>query len=273
MLAIAGFLFGNVTPVKAETCTWSASSSAVMSVGANWDNGAGGSCTITEDDALVFSGAKTSLGATWDAGVTTTASVTVNSDYSGTISIGVAAATTTGNYTQNGGTTTLAGGAGLFRIGGNLAVGAAGTFSGGTVGNLEFYGTTKTIGGAGVITLPTTTIAGTIQMVGNVTSTGVVTINASKSLDAAGYTLLLAKGTGAPLVITGTFTPSTSTVNYSGDVSATIAGTEYYNLIVNTVGTLGAAASTTNNLTVNPVKLLDLATYNLNFGGNIANSG
>ena len=61
--------------VKAETCTWTASSSAVMSLSANWDNGAGASCTISADDVLIFSEDKTTSGASWDAGLPAVASV------------------------------------------------------------------------------------------------------------------------------------------------------------------------------------------------------
>ena len=144
-----------------------------------------------------------------------------------------------------------------------------GTFTAST-STVIFTGASPNISPATYYNVVIDTAAGVF--VNTVTTTNNFTVNSGKALDLATYTLLLTKDTGTPLVVSGTLTPSASTVNYTG-TSATIAGNEYYNLIVNTAGTLGAAASTTNNLTVNSGKSLDLATYNLNFGGNIANSG
>ena len=88
-------------------------------------------------------------------------------------------------------------------------------------------------------------------------------IDATKSLDAAGYTLMLTKATGSPLLVNGTFTASTSTVNYSGGTSNGIATTTYYNLTVNTAGTLTGNVTSTNLLTINTGKSLAGATFNL----------
>ena len=74
---------------------------------------------------------------------------------------------------------------------------------------------------------------------------------------------MLTKATGSPLLVNGTFTASTSTVNYSGGTSNGIATTTYYNLTVNTAGTLTGNVTSTNLLTINTGKSLAGATFNL----------
>ncbi|MDD2758375.1 MAG: hypothetical protein PHD72_03335 [Patescibacteria group bacterium] len=421
LIAGAWFLF-NAAPAKAVNCTWTASTSHLMSLATNWDDGSQGPCADVAGSNLIFDGAATTTYATWDATMTTTAAITVNNDYTGVITIGAATATSTGNFLQNGGTVSTTG-SGVWNIGGNFTI-ATGTWVGlssptirlygasktivvttsaltsfafpnliidndrtvtgdvtttgditinssGTLilgtnslalagnlsnsgaivqtgGSVRTTGASKTLGGTGITDLYNLIIGGSTTILGDVTSTNVLTINTGSSLvggagtikltktsgapfvingtgsfsastslvyyegavnavatgtyynltvsstatlsghvtttnvltipvngtlDAASYNIVLTKESGVPLIKNGTFTCSASTVVYSGSTSATIASTTYYNLIVNTAGTLGNSATTTGNLTVNSGKSLALSTYNFVASSSIANSG
>ncbi len=105
---------------------------------------------------------------------------------------------------------------------------------------------------------------------GNVTTTDILTVNSSKSLDAATYTINLTRATGTPFVVNGAFTPSTSTVSYDGANSANISGgPTYYNLIVNTAGTLaGSSLAVTNILTINVGKSFDQGIFDISLSKN-----
>ncbi|MBI2437044.1 MAG: hypothetical protein HYV41_04880, partial [Candidatus Magasanikbacteria bacterium] len=247
----AWFLFSGATAVHAETCTWTAASSTDMSTSTNWSG-----CTLSSDDDLVFD-STTTTNATWDTAFTQIATVTVDSGYTGTITIGAAAATTTGNFTMSDGLVTSTA-TGLFKIGGNLTVNTGARFAGDVTGNVELYGTSKTLGGAGSIIFYDLTVNGSVALTGNVTSTNLLTINSSKSLDAGGYKINLSKDSGTPLVINGTFTAGTSTVSFDAATDATIAGTTYYNLTVNAASsTFGGNVTSTNLLTINASKTLN----------------
>jgi hypothetical protein len=113
-----------------------------------------------------------------------------------------------------------------------------------------------------------------------------LTIDASQVFSHNGANTLTLTGSGAPLSISGTFTPSTGTLVYAGTSATTIPNITFYNLDLKPSGagspnyTLGTASSqtiTTQNLTVgdgtNPVTVKH-DTYNptLNINGNYTNN-
>lgn len=71
--------------------------------------------------------------------------------------------------------------------------------------------------------------AGTKSLTGTTTVGHVLTISASSELDLGSNTLNLT-GNGTPLVNNGTFTASTSTVNYTNASATNITAVDYYNL-------------------------------------------
>lgn len=129
-------------------------------------------------------------------------------------------------------------------------------------------------------------------LAGNTTVGDVLTIGASSgtgthSLDASSRTLTLSGTTGTPMSLgtKGSFTPSTSTVIYSGDNAGgntSLANVTYYNLTCNNASETyspSATLSVTSNLTLT-AGTLDLGTNSMNVGsssvtnsGGISNSG
>src|SRR3989338_2009111 len=78
-----------------------------------------------------------------------------------------------------------------------------------------------------------------------------VTIAASHTLDANGSNTLTLTGGSTPFVVSGTFTPSTGTVAYTG-ASPALGSTTYYNATFNGSGTatLGGDVTATNIFTI-----------------------
>ena len=104
-------------------------------------------------------------------------------------------------------------------------------------------------------------------LAGAVTSTNILTIPSTGALNATGYTMNLS-GTGTPLVVSGTFTASTSTVKYSGAGATNLASETYYNLVASsTNGILGGNVTSTNALTINAGSALNLTGYIVNLTG------
>ena len=103
----------------------------------------------------------------------------------------------------------------------------------------------------------TGTTTSTASGTGGITADNILTIAANQTFDAQAKTLTLA-GSGTPFVISGTFTPSTSTMNYIGSAATTLKGTTYNNLGVGTTSdttsavtyTLGADTTVGGVLTV-----------------------
>lgn len=176
--------------------------------------------------------------------------------------------TVAGAFTNSG--TYTKGAAGSLILNNNFS--NTGTFTD-TAGTTTASSTSANFGGAGNTTLYNFNVSSTLTLTGGVTSTNILTINASHSLDASTLLILLTKASGVPLVINGTFISSSSTVRYSGATSATIATTTYYNLTIDTAGTISGAATTTNDLVVNSGKSLTGSSNSLNLGGNLDNSG
>ena len=132
-------------------------------------------------------------------------------------------------------------------------------------------GSTVSFNGAGVQTIPAmnyynlqTATGGTKTLAGTTNVSGVATIGASSTLSLGASTLNLSY-IGTPIVITGTFTPSTGTVNYSGLGSQNVVSAAYYNL-----GTTGAGTKTLAG-TVSVSNSLDLVDGTLTLGANTFN--
>jgi hypothetical protein len=165
---------------------------------------------------------------------------------------------------------TLALGAFDLALAGNLANSGVVTQSAGAV---TMSGAAATLGGSGITTLYDLHITGTkTTLAGSVTSTHVLTIDASKELDAGSYDLRLT-GTGIPLITNGTFTANSSAVLYSG-ANVAIASTTYYGLDI-TAGTAALSANTIvgGALIVSSGATLNLGTYNLTVANILSNSG
>jgi hypothetical protein len=133
-------------------------------------------------------------------------------------------------------------------------------------GTVIYSGTTANVAGGSYYNLQAST-AGAKTLGATTTVTNVLTINTGSTLALSTFTLTLS-GTGIPLVATGTLTPNTGTVIYSG-ATATVASTSYYNLQASTAGakTLGAATSVANILTINAGSNLTLSTFTLTLSG------
>ncbi|MEI6849452.1 MAG: choice-of-anchor tandem repeat GloVer-containing protein, partial [archaeon] len=82
----------------------------------------------------------------------------------------------------------------------------------------------------------TVSTGGTKTLGGDLTVGNVMTIGTGATLDASSYTMTLSGTTGTPFVKTGTFTPSTGTVSYTGNYTSgntNVVATTYNNLILN----------------------------------------
>jgi len=133
-----------------------------------------------------------------------------------------AAADIGGNISGSGAITM---GSGTINIAGNWT--NNGTFTGGT-GTVIYDGTTQSIGGVSYYNLQTSN-SGVKTLAAATTVSNVLTIGASTTLDLSSVTLTLS-GSGTPLVNSGTFTCSTSTVSFSSASSTNIPALNYYNL-------------------------------------------
>ena len=134
-------------------------------------------------------------------------------------------------------------------------------------------GSTVNFNGSGAQTIPTlaysnlqTATGGTKTLAGTTDVSGVLSIGASSTLSLGANTLNLSY-IGTPLVINGTFTPSTGTVNYSGSGSQNVAATTYYNLGTTGTGskTLAGTVSVSNAMALTDGTLtLGANTFNMN---------
>ena len=186
---------------------------------------------------LEFSGA----GAKTIAAGTT---ITVGNDWtvgSATTLTTTAAAVVTGGISGSGAITM---GSGTISLAGNWT--NNGTFTPGT-GTVIYNGSTQTIAGLTYNNLQTSN-TGVKTLAANTTANNILTIGASTTLNLSSFTLTLSAA-GTPLVSNGTFTPSTSTVNFSNAGSVNIPALNYNSLnitggprVLANVGTSGIAA-------------------------------
>jgi hypothetical protein len=265
--SVTGTLLGNTTVTNDLTIGNGSSTNAdiLTTSGSNYSLTVGGNMVITAKGSLTGNASAISVGGNWT--VTTGGAFTANtstvtfSDTSGTKTI-TSAGTSFNNVTFNGSgdiwqpqdSMTVAGdivitagtlsgtnnvtvsggdvtGAGTLNLtGGLLTVDGSGSFgssSDWTTSSLSFTGSSSTTTGTGA---------------GGVTVTGVLTIGASHTLDAASKTWTLS-GTSTPFVVTGTFTPNASTFQYTGS-TATVTVTTFKNLTLGGSGTYTLPAST-----------------------------
>jgi hypothetical protein len=192
--------------------------------------------TITGTGTVNFSGsgAQTVAGTTYpnlefsNAGTKTInagATITVTTNWvvgSTTTMTTTAAADVGGNISGNGAITM---GSGTINIAGNWT--NNGTLTGGT-GTVIYDGTTQSIGGVSYYNLQTSN-SGVKTLGGATTVSNVLTIAASTTLNLSSVTLTLS-GAGTPLVNSGTFTCSTSTVSFSNAGSVNIPALNYNSL-------------------------------------------
>ncbi len=139
-----------------------------------------------------------------------------------------------GNFLQDGGVLTA--GANIYVAGNWTRNGGSFTQGGNTV---TFNGSgAQTIGGTVLTTFNNLTVnkaSGKATAGASFTVAAVFNITAGE-LDAADKTITLSGG-ATPLLVTGTFTPSTSTVSYTSTSGASVVGgISYYNLTVNSSG-------------------------------------
>lgn len=241
---------------------------STVTVGTNWTNGmcvTSGGTVSAGTSTVVFNA--TATGKTIKPSGQSFNNVTFNGSgggwvFSSTTSVG-------GNFTMTAGTLsgtstiTVTGanvtGDGTINLtGGTFNANGTGNFGGNTAwafGNLSFGGTATAVGSGGV------------------TATGTLTVAGGGVLNAGGKTWTLLSG-GTPLVLTGTFTPNTSTVAYAGTSATTIAASPtYYNLQVGsttatTVYTLGGNTIINGALTINNssgINGLAIGSYALTF--------
>jgi len=140
----------------------------------------------------------------------------------------------------------------------------SGTFTAGT-STVNFSGSgAQNIPGLTYYNLDTST-GNTKTLQGNTTVNNVLTIGASTTLDPGANTINLSSA-GTPLVVSGTFTAGTSTVNFNGSAAQNIPAQTYYNLSTSTgnTKTLQGTTNVTNVLTVNLSTTLALGTNTLN---------
>lgn len=167
---------------------------------------------------LEFSGAGTK---TINAGATIT--VTTNWVVGSTTTMTTTAAADVGGNISGSGAITM--GSGTINIAGNWT--NNGTFTRGT-GTVIYDGTTQNIGAVTYHNLQTSN-SGVKTLAGTTGVANVLTIGASTTLDLSSVTLTLS-GAGTPLVNSGTFTCSTSTVSFSSASSTNVPALNYYNL-------------------------------------------
>ncbi len=95
----------------------------------------------------------------------------------------------------------------------------------------------------GAVQISANTTATTLNLASNVKATS-LTVDASQTFAPNGTYTLDLTGTGTPFVVSGTFTPSTGTIKYSGS-TATVTATTYNDLTLGGTGTYTMPATTT----------------------------
>jgi hypothetical protein len=234
---IAGVIYNNLQTSTGGTKTLSGTTTvnSVLTIGAS-------SILDLGSQTLNLAGSVTPLVVT---GTLTPSTSTVN--YTNVASTNVTAA----NYNN----INLTGGARVLAATGTIGI--AGSFTPGA-GGFTVTGSTISFNGSGAQDIPaftynnlSTATGGTKTLTGTVTVNSVLTIGASSTLDLSSQTLNLA-GSITPLVITGTFTSSGSTVNYTNAASTNVTATNYNNLnltggvrVLAASGTIGIAGTFT----------------------------
>jgi len=231
----------------------------------------GGGTVTSTSGTLTFTGAVSSTGSLGSGTGNMLLSSTLQNN--GTLDVGSGNVTTTGNATSTG---TINGRTGTVRVSGNWA--DSGTLNGGT-GTFEFNGTgAQTIGAeSGFNKLTINKSAGTATLAGSVTSSQLTMTTGTLDLSSRTLTLTGA-GTGGsrPFVkSSGTFTPSTSLVKFTGSASSDIEPTVYNNIQFSGAGPYNLTASSTAVGTTvnNSGSTLAVGTNSFTARGLISNDG
>jgi hypothetical protein len=262
VLFLSSLFFGG--QASAAICTWSATTSQAASDLTNWDNGSGAACTQFTGNIFRYSNSVTSTNSTWDISTTTNA-VLVDSNYTGTITV-TSSLTTTGDFSQNGGTLHAIGGSTL-TVGANLGVSSTAFNASGTIsvagnidatttlnmaaGTLTLSGTTKTIrasAGANLL-FNNVSITGSYTLYNNATTTGYISVSGSGSLNLSTSTVSVADSflnNGSSVTQSGGTVQMTGNSKYVGGTG----NTTFYNLVLDQITNLNGNVTTTNNLTV-----------------------
>src|SRR3989338_9146417 len=232
--------FYSAGAVHAEVCTWDGDTDTLFSTAGNWD------CTPSADGDFAASTTVQMTGA----------AKTIGGDGSTTFDNLTIAGTETlaGNVTSTNSVVIIAAAtldAGAFNLAftadGTPFIKPAGTFTAGTG--------TVVYNNVGVTNIASTSyynviLAGVSTLLDHTTTTAVMTLTSTGSLDAAGFNLAFTAA-GTPFVKpAATFTSNLGTVIYSGVGATNIASTSYYNLIVSTTGSLLDLTTSTNVLTI-----------------------
>ncbi len=118
----------------------------------------------------------------------------------------------------------------------------------------------------------------TFTAAGNITNSSVLSVTGGTTFDASSRTIVLSAA-GTPLVVSGTFTPSTSTVIYTSATGATVGAVNYNNLsftgtgLFSLGGDIGIAGTCTvasgNQLSCGTSVINGAGTFTLASGGNL----
>ncbi|MCX6779638.1 MAG: hypothetical protein NT034_00455 [Candidatus Magasanikbacteria bacterium] len=279
VLFLSSMFFGG--HANAAFKSWNGAGDGVtFSSGANWTGGV----APTSADSVGITSSSNSISIDTN---TTVVDLITGGTFTGSLTLasGVSV-TTTGNLALNAGTFNLTnanntinvGGifgvsstvnmsAGTFNLSGDMA--ATTTFNGGTGGTVNFNGASKTISGAGSVTFATLNINGNTSLSMNVTSTGDITVAASKTFDLGSSNL----HTAGAVNNSGTITQSGGTLTMTGSSNLGGSGsTTVYNLVLDGMVSLNGDVTSTNDFTVNGGNFTGqtgTTNYNMHVGGNI----
>lgn len=287
MLLVSVLLIGSSTFAQ---ITWTAGNST-----SNWNtpsNWSGNTVPTTNDNVVIpnvtplpklDAAGGACKGLTVDANASVDlAGLTLAASGAVTISGTISSSTGSGTLTVGGNLTIMSGGKldalniPTISLKGNWT--NSGTFVLGTPTDVTFNGTT-----AQTITTPTTFYdltstngVGVFLGSNNIVVTGQLDLSGG-ILNAGSASIQIAGSNPNPmLVATGSFTASTSTVSFTGNASATIPSTTFYNLDLNHSGTTfisSALVTVGNNLSItNGTFDIYSKTATVNVGGNFVNS-
>lgn len=243
-----GSTTGTTTATARGTLTFSASGSPALTVSGSVSLGYTGDAD--RDGIITFTSGSTLSAGSLAIGGTT------GSPGQGTITMVAGSTLNVGSITVNAGAGTWTPSTGTVVLTANNTLPASLVIS---FGNLTISSGTTTLGV-------------------DTTVSGVLTVDLGAALDASSRTLTLS-GAGTPLVVNGTFTPSTSTVSYTSTSGANVTGGITYNNLSVNGGSGSDTWTLTGNATVNGTLTMPTgdtiadAGYTLTVKGNVSNSG
>jgi uncharacterized Zn-binding protein involved in type VI secretion len=222
-----------VTVIGTNTYTWTDGAEDGDWTNSNNWTGAAGYPSDADDKAVINTSTRT---INTPASALTIGELELGGSYSGTLTLGNNLTLDDsggwdGNLTIGAGTLDVSGSNHQINIDGNWS--NSGTFTAQS-GTVSFYATaSKTLSGtmtgtSAFYNLYFDSASGTWTLNDNLKVTNVLNINAGE-LDASNKTIELA-GSGTPFLVSGTFTPSASTVQYTSPSDTNITAANYYHL-------------------------------------------